>query len=63
MRLQNSSPRRGGSESGRDSLARPQNYYIDGRPQFLWETLQKQFFANWLHQVAKTRQAKELIKN
>ena len=46
-----------------NSLARPQNYYIDGRPQFLWETLQKQFFANWLHQVAKTRQAKELIKN
>ena len=49
--------------SAKDSLARPQNYYIDGRPQFLWETLQKQFFANWLHQVAKTRQAKELIKN
>lgn len=49
--------------SAKDSLARPKNYYVDGRPQFLWETLQKQFFANWLHQVARTRKAKELIKN
>lgn len=49
------------------ALATPQNYYQNGEPQFLWDSIQKHFFANWLDQVHNRRKArskaKKLVKN